>query len=95
MTDKIASETGRLGPPRRADDVTDGHGLRSGIGLHQRSEGMRGIHNLFDLFSREIPGQPVDTAEATQYVDVALSQLAAGRPVGTAVTQPYGCSVKY
>lgn len=36
-----------------------------------------------------------DIAEATQYVDVALAQLAAGQPVGTAVTQPYGCSVKY
>lgn len=36
-----------------------------------------------------------DIAQATQYVDVALSQLAAGQPVGTAVTQPYGCAVKY
>jgi len=36
-----------------------------------------------------------DIAEATQYVDVALTQLAAGGSVATAVTKPYGCSVKY
>jgi peroxiredoxin len=29
------------------------------------------------------------------YVDQALSDLAAGRPVKTAETKPYGCSVKY
>ncbi|MDQ3370419.1 MAG: thioredoxin family protein [Myxococcota bacterium] len=29
------------------------------------------------------------------YVDAALEDVAAGRPVRTAVTKPYGCSVKY
>jgi hypothetical protein len=29
------------------------------------------------------------------YVDAALADLAAGRPVATPVTRPYGCSVKY
>ena len=29
------------------------------------------------------------------YVDAALADLAAGRPVATPVTKPYGCSVKY
>ena len=29
------------------------------------------------------------------YVDAALGDLAAGREVQTAVTRPYGCSVKY
>jgi hypothetical protein len=29
------------------------------------------------------------------YVDKALDDLAAGRPVATAQTKPYGCSVKY
>lgn len=38
---------------------------------------------------------PADIAKATQYVDVALAQLAAGEAVATSVTQPYGCSVKY
>jgi peroxiredoxin len=29
------------------------------------------------------------------YVDAALADLAAGRPVATPVTRPYGCAVKY
>jgi peroxiredoxin len=36
-----------------------------------------------------------DIPKATQYVTAALGELAAGKPVSTAVTQPYGCSVKY
>lgn len=38
---------------------------------------------------------PADIAGATQYVKVALAELAEGKPVTTSVTQPYGCSVKY
>jgi hypothetical protein len=38
---------------------------------------------------------PADIPNATQYVEVALAELAAGKPVSTPVTQPYGCSVKY
>jgi hypothetical protein len=29
------------------------------------------------------------------YVEAALADLAAGRPVATPVTKPYGCGVKY
>jgi hypothetical protein len=36
-----------------------------------------------------------DIPKATQYVPQALAELAAGQPVGTALTQPYGCAVKY
>ena len=36
-----------------------------------------------------------DIAKATQHVPTALAELAAGKPVSVAVTQPYGCSVKY
>ena len=36
-----------------------------------------------------------DIAQATQYVDLALAELAAGKPLSTPLTQPYGCSVKY
>ena len=36
-----------------------------------------------------------DIAKATQHVPQALAELAAGKPVSVAVTQPYGCSVKY
>jgi peroxiredoxin len=38
---------------------------------------------------------PADIAGSTQYVKAALADLAAGRPVAVANTQPYGCSVKY
>jgi Redoxin len=34
-------------------------------------------------------------AKATNYVTTALAELKAGKPVTTATTQPYGCSVKY
>lgn len=36
-----------------------------------------------------------DIAKATNYVTAALADLKAGRPVRTAHSQPYGCSVKY
>lgn len=36
-----------------------------------------------------------DIAGATNHVKAALGDLAAGKAVATAVTQPYGCSVKY
>jgi peroxiredoxin len=38
---------------------------------------------------------PADIPGATQYVDAALGDLAANRPVARGTTQPYGCSVKY
>jgi hypothetical protein len=36
-----------------------------------------------------------DIAKATKYVPQALAELAAGKPVSTKVSRPYGCSVKY
>ncbi len=36
-----------------------------------------------------------DIVGATNYVNIALGQALAGRPVETAATRPYGCSVKY
>lgn len=38
---------------------------------------------------------PADIAGATQYVQVALGQLAAGEAIAEANTRPYGCAVKY
>ncbi len=38
---------------------------------------------------------PADVASATPYVKNALDELLAGKPVSTAVTKPYGCSIKY
>jgi DNA-binding beta-propeller fold protein YncE len=36
-----------------------------------------------------------DIAQATNYVTEALADLKAGKPIRTAKSQPYGCSVKY
>jgi peroxiredoxin len=36
-----------------------------------------------------------DVKKATNYVAVALDELKAGKPVSTASTTPYGCTVKY
>jgi peroxiredoxin len=38
---------------------------------------------------------PEDIKSSKNYVSEALSQSLAGQPVATAVTRPYGCSVKY
>jgi len=38
---------------------------------------------------------PKDIPGATNYVSLALEQSLAGKPVETAATRPYGCSVKY
>ncbi|MES2685011.1 MAG: thioredoxin family protein [Pseudomonadota bacterium] len=43
----------------------------------------------------EPSADPADIASATPYVKNALDELLAGKPVSTAVTKPYGCSVKY
>jgi len=36
-----------------------------------------------------------DIAKAQNYVRLALADVAAGRKVAQASTQPYGCSIKY
>ena len=38
---------------------------------------------------------PADVKTAKNYVNAALADVAAGKPVAQAVTRPYGCSVKY
>ena len=38
---------------------------------------------------------PKDVAKATNYVQTALNELEAGKPVTIAETQSYGCGVKY
>ena len=40
-------------------------------------------------------GEAPTSGSLVNYVDAALEDLAAGRPVKTPVTKPYGCSVKY
>jgi hypothetical protein len=36
-----------------------------------------------------------DIAKATQYIPQVLAELAAGKQISVATSQPYGCSVKY
>jgi len=36
-----------------------------------------------------------DIAQAQNYISSALKELAAGKPISTAVTKPYGCTIKY
>ncbi len=43
----------------------------------------------------EPSADPADIATATPYVKNALDELLAGKSVTTAVTKPYGCSIKY
>ncbi len=38
---------------------------------------------------------PDDIGKASQYVRAALDEALAGKAIGTPVTRPYGCSVKY
>jgi peroxiredoxin len=38
---------------------------------------------------------PADISSSTNYVKVALDESMGGKPVTTATTKPYGCSVKY
>ena len=38
---------------------------------------------------------PADIAKATNYVNQALAESLAGKPISQAVTRAYGCSVKY
>ena len=43
-----------------------------------------------------IPSADVeDIKDATQYARQALAEIAAGKPVSVATSEPYGCSVKY
>ncbi|MGB8352279.1 MAG: thioredoxin family protein [Chthoniobacteraceae bacterium] len=38
---------------------------------------------------------PADIPKATNYVQAALDEAMAGKPVTTSVSQPYGCGIKY
>lgn len=38
---------------------------------------------------------PDDIRKATNYVKQAVAEASAGKPISTATTRPYGCSIKY
>lgn len=43
----------------------------------------------------DVTGEKLADGKALNYVDQALTELIAGKPVSTAKTKAYGCSVKY
>lgn len=45
--------------------------------------------------SPDAEGESPTGGKLVNYVDAALSDLTAGRPVATPETEAYGCSVKY
>lgn len=49
------------------------------------------------VYRGALDNKPLGRGEGVlkNFVELALADLAAGRPVGTADTKPYGCSVKY
>jgi hypothetical protein len=40
-------------------------------------------------------GEPEPDEQVTNYVDAALAELTAGKPVSTKETEAFGCTVKY
>jgi len=47
------------------------------------------------VYDGGLDDSPMGRGPGTNYVDAALADLAAARPVATAGAKPYGCSVKY
>ena len=54
-----------------------------------------GVLQYMGAIDSKRSSNPNDIPNSTNYVTAALSELNAGSPVTEAVTQPYGCSVKY
>ena len=82
--------------------------LRDEAGTVGKSYGATNTPNMFVIdktgtvvYAGAIDNSPDGEGKSPQggklvnYVDAALGDLAAGRAVQTAVTRPYGCSVKY
>ena len=82
--------------------------LRDETGTVGRAYGATNTPNMFVIdkngvlvYAGAIDNSPDGEGEAptggslVNYVEAALEDLAAGRPVKTPVTKPYGCSVKY
>jgi peroxiredoxin len=82
--------------------------LRDATGAVGKAYGATNTPNMFVIdrtgtvvYAGAIDNSPDGEGRSPQggklinYVDAALDDVAAGRPVKTAVTRPYGCSVKY
>ncbi len=91
MTDKNGQQTAYL--LDAAGDVGRAYGAKVTPHMYViDGDGVLRYNGAID----SIPSADIaDLPKATQYVDVALTQLAAGDAVTTTVSQPYGCSIKY
>jgi peroxiredoxin len=82
--------------------------LRDEVGTVGRAYGATNTPNMFVIDpagvvvyagaidnSKDGEGQSPEGGTLINYVDAALGDLAAGRPVATPQTKPYGCGVKY
>lgn len=93
----------------RVKDWSLGHPiLRDPTGAIGKAYGATNTPNLFVIDaagtvvyagaidnSPDAEGQAAVGGTLINYVDAAVADLAAGRPVATPLTKPYGCSVKY
>jgi hypothetical protein len=102
---EIARPRGRriLEPP-----APSGLSLRSSPLVAVLSFGATNTPNLFVIDTKGVlvyagaidnspdgEGESPTGGKLVNYVDQALQEIAAGKPVSTARTRPYGCSVKY
>ena len=82
------------------------HTLMDGDGKVGKAYGARTTPHLYVIdakgtlvYAGGIDDKPsanlADVKTARNYVNAALADVAAGKPVAQAVTRPYGCSVKY
>ncbi|MGK7878117.1 MAG: redoxin domain-containing protein [Xenococcaceae cyanobacterium] len=62
---------------------------------HMYVIGADGVLKYMGAIDDKSSTNPADVETANNYIQVALDALRNNRPVTTAVTQPYGCSVKY
>jgi len=82
--------------------------LRDPTGTVGKAYGATNTPNLFVIdpagtvvYAGAIDNSPDGEGESptdgalVNYVDAALADLAAGRPIATPLTKPYGCGVKY
>jgi peroxiredoxin len=82
------------------------HTLMDSDGKTGRSYGARTTPHLYVVDAKGIlayaggiddtpSANPADVKTAKNYVNAALGDVLAGKPVAQAATRPYGCSVKY
>lgn len=72
-----------------------GHAYDARVTPHMYIIDEEGILRYMGGIDSNPSADPDDIPEATQYVMVALDEMAAGDEISQATTRPYGCTVKY